>query len=233
MHRFYIGETKDRSGKLDLTEHVWINDFGLANQIIKVLRMREGEQIILFDGEGLERLYKINELEEKAVHLVHETDMQPRIPKRKVLLAWSLLKKDKNEWVIQKATELGVSHFLPIITERTEKTGFDEGRAHKIAIEASEQCGRHDIPKVQEPQSLQSVVGEYHEHIPVFYADMEGDQPLVSELDKVLVLVGPEGGWSDKEREYFAQKSIPHIGLGDFTLRAETACIQAVSAMMK
>jgi 16S rRNA (uracil1498-N3)-methyltransferase len=195
--------------------------------------MRAGDELVLFDGEGLERLYKIEEVEPKAVHLFHVTDITPKQPKRKILLAFSMLKKDKNEWVMQKCTELGVTHFLPMHSDRTEKTGFDYDRAHKIVVEASEQCGRHDIPIISEPQTVMSIVSEYAEHIPVMVADMGASQPTQFDVDKVLVLVGPEGGWSDAEREFFAQKDLPHIGLGDFTLRAETACIAVAQELSR
>ena len=232
MNRFYTGETKDRSGELELTEHVWVNDAELVNQILRVLRMRVGEELVLFDGKGLERLYKIEEIEPKAVHLYHVTDIEPKHPVRRVALAFSMLKKDKNEWVIQKCTELGVTHFLPMLSDRTEKTGFDMERAHKIAIEAAEQCGRHDIPLISEPQSVMQVVSEYSEHMPMYVADMGNDIPSEIDVDKLMILVGPEGGWSDAERQLFKQKDLPHIGLGDFTLRAETACIAAAQELM-
>lgn len=231
MNRFYTGQTKDRSGVLELTEHVWVNDAELVNQMLRVLRMRAGVELVLFDGQGLERLYKIEEVEPKAVHLYHVTDLEPKHPRRKLLLAFSMLKKDKSEWVLQKCTELGVTHFLPVISDRTEKTGFDMERAHKIVVEAVEQCGRHDIPVISEPQDIRSVVGEYSEHLPIFVADMENEAPTKTDLEKLMVLVGPEGGWSESEREFFKKKDLQHIGLGDFTLRAETACIAAAQVL--
>jgi len=194
--------------------------------------MRVGEEMVLFDGKGTERLYKIDEIEASAFHLQHVTDIEPKYPKRKVILAFSLLKKDKNDWVLQKATELGVTHFLPMVSERTEKSGFDIDRAHKIIVEAAEQCGRHSIPLVNEPQSLASVVGEYSNNLSICVADMAGETFADDGAEEVLVLVGPEGGWSDKERDLFAEKNLPHIALGDFTLRAETACISAVQLLV-
>jgi 16S rRNA (uracil1498-N3)-methyltransferase len=232
IHRFYTGHSKDRSGELQLTERLWVNDPGLVNQWLRVLRMRSGEELVLFNGNGQERLYRIEQVEEKAVHLQHVTDFQPKYPSVSLSLAWSLLKKDKNEWVLQKCTELGVSHFLPIISERTEKTGFDTERAHKILIESSEQCGRHDIPTIIEPQSLQSLINEHTESKEIVVADMGGARPKHNSTKPVLLVVGPEGGWADKERELFAHNKLDTIGLGDFTLRAETASISAVYSLL-
>lgn len=229
MHRFYIGETKDKSGQLELTEMLWINDAKLANQILRVLRMRLGEELILFDGRGGEVLYRIIETEQNAVHLHRVTEITPKEPLRKIVLGWSLLKKDKNEWVLQKCTELGVTHFLPLITDRTEKTGFDIERARKIMIEAAEQCGRHTIPEVNEPQSLRDVIGQHKDHMKICVADMDGTVFEDDGSSEVIILIGPEGGWSDEEKAYFTSQKLPHISISYFTLRAETACIGAVS----
>jgi len=228
-HRFYTGNTKDKSGLLDLGHDIWINDQPLANQILKVLRMREGEELVLFDGQGTEILYRITEIEPNALRLSKVTDLDPGDPKRKIILAWSLLKKDKNEWVLQKCTELGVSHFLPIISDRTEKTGFDIERAEKIIIEAVEQCGRHTLPLLNEPQKISDVIGQYKDHMPICVTDIAGEQFNDNGEGELLVLVGPEGGWSDNERALFASENIPHASISAFTLRAETASISAVS----
>lgn len=230
-HRFYTGKLTTKEGEFELRDNLWVQDKELVNQVLRVLRMRTGEELVLFDGQGTERLYKIDVIEDKAFHAVRVTDYEPKYPKRKVNLAFSLLKKDKNEWVIQKATELGVTRLLPVYTERTEKTGFDSERAEKIAIEASEQCGRHSLPFINEPQDLESVVGQLQRSMRVCVADMDGEVFVDDGCEEVLVLVGPEGGWSDKEREYFALQSIPRINLGSFTLRAETACVAAVQLL--
>ena len=230
-HRFFTGKITTKEGVFELRENIWVQDKELVNQVLRVLRLRSGEEIILFDGLGTERLYKIDVIEDKAFHLIHVTDYEPKYPKRKVNLAFSMLKKDKNEWVIQKATELGVTRILPLITVRTEKTGFDSERAEKIAIEASEQCGRHSIPFINDPQDLESVIGQMQQSMRLCVADMDGEAFVDDGNEEVLVLVGPEGGWSDKERDYFAQHSIPRINLGSFTLRAETACIAAVQLL--
>ena len=97
-HRFYIGNVKDKSGPLELNKHVWLNDRDLTKQILNVLRMRIGEKLILFDGNGTEKLYQIDKIEPFSVGLIHVTDIVPIYPKKKIILGFSLLKKDKNEW---------------------------------------------------------------------------------------------------------------------------------------
>jgi 16S rRNA (uracil1498-N3)-methyltransferase len=232
LHRFFSGETKDRGGVLELSHELWVNDPALVNQVLRVLRMRVGEELVLFDGKSNEILYRISEIEPQAFQLKKVTDFVPKLPPKKVTLAWSLLKKDKNEWVLQKATELGVSHFAPLVSDRTEKLGFDMERAHSIVVEASEQCGRHDIPSLQEPMKLREFIGQHMGSTAVFVADMDGNIPQSLDLEHVIVVVGPEGGWTDDERAFFKERDIPSIGLGHFTLRAETAAITAVQKLV-
>jgi 16S rRNA (uracil1498-N3)-methyltransferase len=134
---------------------------------------------------------------------------------------------------MQKATELGVTNFVPIIAERTEKLGFDDTRAMRIVIEAAEQCGRSDIPHVREPLGLSDAVGEYKEKFRLFVCEQGNEQkPPAGDMPEGA-LVGPEGGWSENELQLFAQNKLPHIGLGEHTLRAETAAIIAAGKLVQ
>ncbi|MCA9348969.1 16S rRNA (uracil(1498)-N(3))-methyltransferase [Candidatus Saccharibacteria bacterium] len=226
MHRFYI-PSEDR----ELRQELWIDDKELVHQWQKVLRFKEGDEVALFDEE-CEKLYKIDRAEPNAYRLQHVTDLMRKIPAKHVYLFWSLLKKDKNDWVIQKCTELGVSNFVPIISERTENNQFDIERSRKIAIEATEQCGRSDIPTIHEPMSLEQAIGTYIDKLALYYTHMEADDVADSTEDKLGVLVGPEGGWSDAELENFRQAGLKSIQLGNFVYRAETASIVATSKLI-
>lgn len=156
LQRFYIPPDD-----CELSHSVWAHSKELRNQLVNVFRYREGAEVVLFDGVKTDRLYKIAQIEPDGIKLDMVTDFERKLPVRHVYLLWSLLKKDKNEWVIQKCTELGVSNFVPIIAERSEKMGFNMERAQKIAIEAAEQCGRSDIPFIREPISLHEALSEY------------------------------------------------------------------------
>ena len=224
LHRFYIDP------KLFQLKHdFWLHNLPLIHQWSKVLRYQAGQQVVLFDGIETERLYEIAALTADEAHLTLVTDFERQLPVREVYLLWSLLKKDKNDWVLQKGTELGISHFVPLLAERSEKTGFDSDRAHKILIEAAEQCGRSDIPAIREPMLVKTAI----EHMP---SDVElliceqgstGDMPTL--MPKVGLFVGPEGGWSDQERALFTDHKLSHMALGQFTLRAETAAVIAAA----
>lgn len=223
LHRFYVYDT-------ELVHNFWLKDSALYHQWTKVLRFEVGREVALFNNQRSERLYRILNFGDNAVHLELVTEMEPKLPKKELYLCFSLLKKDKNDWVLQKCTELGVSHFVPIISDRTEKTGFDIERAEKIVIEASEQCGRTDIPRVREPITLEAVINELQEKSDLFVAE-QGSPQLSNNNYQIsqpkAVLIGPEGGWTTLEKQLFTDKGLKHLALSEFTLRAETACVTA------
>ncbi len=228
LHRFYVADT-------ELTQNFWLQDGGLYHQWTKVLRFEVGREIVLFNDQSQERLYRIEKFGDNAIHLELITEMESKTPNKEIYLCFSLLKKDKNDWVLQKCTELGVSHFIPLISERTEKTGFDVERAEKIVIEATEQCGRADIPRIREPISVEKLIDELSGKVELLVAEQSSlshSSSINPQSSRPMgVLVGPEGGWTDKEKQLFTDKGLKHLALSEFTLRAETACITAASLL--
>lgn len=222
LHRFFV------ESEVNLAHDFWLQDERIINQWNKVLRFRPEQEVVLFDGVKSEKLYKIIELTKTEAHLLLKTDMVRKITKKKIYLLWSILKKDKNDWILQKCTELGVSNFVPILADRTEKTGFDIGRAKKIIIEAAEQCGRSDIPSVREPSEIKSAIDGLSDSVALYVCEQDSGYNAINDTE-IGVLIGPEGGWSDKEKKLFKSYSIKHINLHDNTLRAETAAVVAVT----
>ena len=225
LHRFY-------TGNLELEHNFWLRDERLLRQWCKVLRFKPGQEVVLFDSAQHERIYKIDELTDTSAHLSMVTQLEPKLPKREVYLFWSLLKKDKNDWVLQKCTELGVSHFVPLLADRSEKTGFNLERAEKIVIEAVEQCGRSDIPRVRDPITVATALKEFKDKITLYICEQDSSGEQSDNKSVCGVLIGPEGGWSDAEKSAFEDVDVTRIGLNDFTLRAETACVLAVSTVL-
>lgn len=225
LHRFYVQD-------MDLTHDFWMKDVKLFHQWTRVLRFEVGREVALFNDRCEERLYRIVKIGTDATHLELITELASKIPERDVYLCFSLLKKDKNDWVLQKATELGVRHFIPLLTARTEKTGFDVERAVKIVVEAAEQCGRSDIPRVREPLSLDSLLQELKGKVD-FYVAEQGSPHLLPANPHLstAVLVGPEGGWTDEEKKLFVDNDLKHLALSEFTLRAETAAVTAAALL--
>lgn len=224
LHRFYLPDT-------ELKHDFWIHDQRLVHQWRNVLRFKPGQQLVLFDGEADDRLYRLEELKTDEAHVLYVTDRERVLPKKDVYLLWSLLKKDKNDWVLQKGTELGVSHFIPLLADRSEKTGFNIERAEKIIIEASEQCGRSDIPNVREPMHVETALNELKDKVALYICEQDSADQLET-VERIGVLIGPEGGWSDAEKERFKSLGIKHLALHDMTLRAETAALAAVTYVM-
>lgn len=232
LHRFYIKEIHNKYGDIPFGETLWVHDEKILQQWLKVLRYRVGDELIIFNDEE-ERLYKTEVINEDSVKLQLVTQLERKVPVKKVYLLWSVLKKDKNDWVLQKATELGVHKFVPLIADRSEKTGLNIDRAKKIIIEAAEQCGRSDIPLIREPILLQEAVNEYSNKLQLVVCEQEGEpQTTFNQLDELGLLIGPEGGWSDNEKNLFAINKLGHINISQFTLRAETAAVVGVAKMM-
>lgn len=230
VHRFYTGPN------IKLKQDFWLHDEALLWQWNKVLRFRSDQEVILFDGLQTDRLYKIEAIAKTEAHLIMITELKRQLPKKHVYLFWSLLKKDNNDFVLQKCTELGVSNFVPILTERSVRTDFNMPRAHKIVIEASEQCGRSNIPHVREPILLSTAVEEYKDKITLLITEQQGDyQPKATNQkpQAIGLLIGPEGGWSEAELNLFKINKFGHISISDHTLRAETAAIVAASKLLQ
>ncbi len=225
IHRFY-------TPSLMLDHSLWVRESELLHQWTKVLRFRPGQEVVLFDGVQHDKLYKITEITKNEVHLEYMTDYQRRLPSKNVYLFWSLLKKDKNDWVLQKGTELGVSHFVPLLADRSEKTGFNIERAKKIVIEAAEQCERSDIPAIRDAMHVAKAIEQYKDKATLYICE-QGSESTHIDSENIGVLIGPEGGWSDAEKQLFADQNISHLPLHDFTLRAETAAISAVLKVLQ
>ncbi|CAN5418486.1 16S rRNA (uracil(1498)-N(3))-methyltransferase [soil metagenome] len=231
LHRFYISPDD-----CELNHSFWTQSKELRNQWLNVLRYRAGDEVVLFDGVSMERLYKLVRIEPDAVQLEMVTEFERKLPSKHIYLFWSLLKKDKNDWVIQKCTELGISNFVPVIAERSEKTGFNLERALKIAIEAAEQCGRSDIPHMREPLSLQEAINEYKDKVNLLICD-EAASNIKYEISNIHnpcgVMIGPEGGWTEAELNLFKQENLDSLHLGNLTLRAETAAVAAAAKLIQ
>ena len=129
---------------------------------------------------------------------------------------------------------------LELVTDFVRKTPskeiylfFNQERALKIVIEAAEQCGRSDIPSVREPIDVATIFDEFKDKLPLFICEQGSDVPSVASLAQAGILIGPEGGWSDTEKELFKTNNLQHLNLHDFTLRAETAAVAAATILLQ
>jgi 16S rRNA (uracil1498-N3)-methyltransferase len=238
IHRFYIGHVDGadlHTDSLEKSKEVSILSKELAHQMEKVLRLRIGEMTLLFNGDGHEYLSRIVSFSKKGEITVHvESVTRNNISSSKELfLFFSLIKKDNIDWILQKGTELGITHFIPIISSRSEKKDINTERATKILIEASEQCGRGTIPQLHSVMKLEETFNTFD--FP-FIAFERGNEALSKEdfvnETSLGLLIGPEGGWTPEELEMFRNKKATFRSLGETVLRAETAAIAASSLLL-
>ncbi len=204
-----------------------------AHYLISVMRFKAGDPVKLFDGVSGEWL--------GLAESVGKRDLLVRIsgqlrPVEKVPDLWLLaapIKKARIDLVAEKACELGVARYRPIITRRTviERLNLDRLRSHMI--EAAEQCGRTTIPALDEPIKLPAVLRAWPQERALYFADENGGEMFAPKPGPAAILIGPEGGFDEEERALIrALPAASPISLGPRILRAETAAIAAISLWM-
>ncbi|TSC54762.1 MAG: 16S rRNA (uracil1498-N3)-methyltransferase [Parcubacteria group bacterium LiPW_30] len=225
LHRFFveqeIGDKKTLEIKEERILYQWRN----------VLRFSPLDKVILFDGKGSDFLCEINILTKNEAKLSVLEKMKGIISERKITLFVSLIKRENFELVLEKATELGVSHIVPVVAERSEKKSFNYERSAKIIVEASEQSGRADIPVLSEEVKPEEAVNKYKKELNLFAFDPTGSDlyKTIVKNDNLGLFIGPEGGFTLKELDFFKENEIPVVKLCEQILRAETASIVAIS----
>ena len=206
-----------------------------ANYLGNVLRLKEGAELLVFDGSTGEWLARISDAAKKrmALRVERQTREPETIPD--VWLAFAPVKRTRIDWLVEKATELGAARLVPIITHRTVAERVKLERLEAIAIEAAEQCGRTRLPDIVEPLPLRLFLQQLDAKRTLYFADEAGSEPAAHTFRSgpALILVGPEGGFTDEERS--AIRAAPTgvaISLGPRILRAETAALASLAAYM-
>ena len=204
-----------------------------AHYLFNVMRRKEGDRIRLFnglDGEWLGALQNINK-KNGTVTLTEQLVAQPANA-RQIHFIFSPIKKNRQDWMIEKAVELGVSQFHPIITQNTEVRKINAERMTQQIFEAAEQCERFDIPTLKPTIKLQKFLGDWPADMQLLACLERFDTTPIEEIkieDKkdIAFLIGPEGGFTSDEKELLARHAKP-IGLGKTILRCETAALKAL-----
>lgn len=225
LHRFYT--TENLEGRAEIK----IFDEKLLHQLRDVFRLTAGSEIIFFDGRGTDYKFSVNILSKKEGVFEKISEEDVYVPEKKVTLLMSVIKKENFELAVEKATEIGVTKIVPVLSERTLQKNLNTERLQRIMIEASEQCGRGDIPDLGETVDLETALQEY---LDIIAFDITGGnlETLSKDISSPKILIGPEGGWSEKELELLKEKNISIAKLGDTTLRAETAAIVASAKVL-
>ena len=214
-------------------------DKNATQHICDVLRMQVGNALILFNGNGTDYLGTIVRVGKKNVCVVlHATEQRNTISPLKIHLAQGLCRGEKMDFVIQKATELGVQEITPIISEycnvrlKPEREQKKLTHWQKVAASACEQCGRTDLLTINSTMKFESWVEQKFSGIhyvldPGAMQHIQKDPPLSTM--KIALLIGPEGGFTNSEIQYAITKNCKNILLGPRILRSETAGLTAIS----
>ncbi|MBR6411779.1 MAG: 16S rRNA (uracil(1498)-N(3))-methyltransferase [Alphaproteobacteria bacterium] len=205
-----------------------------VHYLLHVMRQKEGDKLILFNGVDGEWQSVIGVLNKKRGSVQTEKQLRPQEAESRIILCPALIKKENMDLVLQKATELGVSEIFPLVTERTVVAKLNLVRAQSIVTEAAEQCERLTVPVVHEPVKLAELWSVLPTEIQVVCLAERGKSMGKIKGDFVPALcVGPEGGWTDKELALFERKGAKFWHFGHTILRAETASIVALACFQK
>ncbi len=208
-----------------------------AHYLTRVMRVKEGDVAILCDDITGEWAARITGVSKREVSLLPAGQLRPRENVPDFWLCAALLKKDRFDMVLEKATELGVARILPVITRRCVADKLNLDRARMIVTEAAEQCARTALPEIAEPVKLDALLASWPAERALFFADETGGEPAIQRFTAAsaaaALLIGPEGGFDDGERAAVrkAPSSVP-VTLGPRILRGETAAIAATALWM-
>ncbi len=208
-----------------------------SHYILTVLRKSITDRVLVFNGREGEFETEIiinakNNCQVKIIKKTREFKMSPDLT-----LIFSPVKNIKPEFIIQKATELGVREIIPCLFKNTVKTGANFDRLRHIAIEASEQCERIDVPEIKEITNFGQIVSDFQLNTNILFCDESGQgKPIYAVLkgkkkgEKWVIIIGPEGGFDKSEIDHiYSLPNVFGVGLGARILKAETAAFAAIS----
>lgn len=205
-----------------------------SHYLTKVMRVKVGESFSLFNQSG-EWEAKINEILKGIVEFTVLKKLREKNNEKDIWLAFTPIKSNFFNFMIQKATELGVTKFIPIITDRTIVRKINYERIEKIIIEASEQSNRIKVPKVEKIQNLNSFLEKNNNKINIIFGDLNTENqnldPKIKNEDKAIcIIIGPEGDFTESERYQILNfNGVQSLKINNNILRAETAAISAIS----
>ena len=227
MPHFFI----DSNNKTD--NKIVISDADNYRHIARSLRARCGEKLLLIDENQIQYETKISEINSKEVICeIEKSYLSKRDLEFDLFLAQSPLRSDAQLTIMEKATELGVRGVYPVFTDNCALRVNKQEKWQKVMFEASKQCERAKIPTCFAPTTFEEILQKDFDKI-IVLAERSTEKSLKQYLsenptkkgEKILAIIGPEGGFSQKEFDFFKSKNLPLISLGDLILKAETAVI--------
>jgi 16S rRNA (uracil1498-N3)-methyltransferase len=206
-----------------------------AHYLIGVMRLKEGAPVKLFDDVSGEYLATVTETHKRDLVLTVDAKLRDREFTPDLWICQALIKKDRFDWIAEKACELGVARFVPVLTARcvVDKVKEDRLRAHMI--EAAEQCERTALPVIDPLARIDALLGKWPADRTLYFCDERGGEPFSDAIrpGPGAVLIGPEGGFTDSENAAIrAHPCARPVSLGPRILRADTAAVAAISVWM-
>ena len=208
-------------------------DKSQSHYLTKVMRIKIGESFSLFN-KNEEWLAKINQISKGIVEFSVIEKLRQKESTKEIWLAFSPIKSNYFNFMIQKATELGVTKFIPIIFDRTIVRKINKERIEKIIIEATEQSNRINVPLLEKPQNLKNFLSKNTKKIDLIFTDLNTTKKKL-EINKLAnkplcAIIGPEGDFSEDERKQILNfEGVKPIKINENILRAETAIISVIS----
>ena len=208
-------------------------DKSQSHYLTKVMRIKIGKNFSLFNRNG-EWLAKINQMTKGFVEFSVLKQLRQKENLKEIWLAFSPIKSNYFNFMIQKATELGVTKFIPIIFDRTIVRKINEERVEKIIIDATEQSNRINVPLLENPQILKNFLSKNTKKIDLIFTDLNTKNKKL-EINKITtkplcVIIGPEGDFTEKERKQILNfEGVKPIKINENILRSETATISVIS----
>ena len=232
ISRFHFPDRLPAGGEVALPD-------AIAHHALRVLRLRDGEAVVLFDGSGGEVEARLAVRGKAVFAQLGEARAVERESPLRIVLVQALASGDKMDWVVQKAVELGAHAVQPVQAERSvlrlagERADKRVAHWQQVAVAACEQCGRNRVPEIRPLQALAPWLGAHRDALNYVLAPGGAagfaDEP--EPKDVVHLLVGPEGGWSEVEIAAFDAAGCHRVRLGPRVLRTETAGLAAVAAL--
>lgn len=238
MSRFYVSPESVKG------EKIYVNK-GESHHIIDVMRLEEGDPVTVFDGTGKEYSGRIESVKNKCVAIaVDKVDALAEKSQVEISLAQAMPKKDKMDFIVQKATELGVKEIIPLESERTivrpakDRIAYKTDRWRKIAVGAAKQCGRSDLPGISQMRRFGDLLKDFKRYDGVIMPCLSKKSvPLKSALNhlkspkKILLMIGPEGDFTPTEIAAAEENGALLVSLGELVLKSDTAAIATLAML--
>ncbi len=212
-------------------------DGGAAHYLLGVMRLKIGAAVKLFDDRSGEYLAVVSHTGKRDLILTIDGQLRPRENVPDLWLVQALVKKDRFDWIAEKACELGIARFVPVLTARCVVDKVKDDRLRSHMIEAAEQCERTALPEIASLATLEGQLNGWPTGRTLFFCDERGGIPfteaIASNDGPAAILIGPEGGFTDAENTAIrANPGSVAVSLGPRILRADTAAITAIAIWM-